>query len=34
LRWYQRLIARKFDGRQPRRQRGRPRVPFHTSIFR
>jgi len=27
LRWYQRLIARKFDGRQHRRQRGRPRVP-------
>jgi putative transposase len=27
LRWYQRLIARKFDGRQHRRQLGRPRVP-------
>jgi transposase InsO family protein len=27
LRWYQRLIALKFDGRQHRRQLGRPRVP-------
>jgi hypothetical protein len=27
LRWYQRLIAQKFDGRQHRRQLGRPRVP-------
>jgi putative transposase len=27
LRWYQRLITRKFDGRQHRRQLGRPRVP-------
>jgi putative transposase len=27
LRWYQRLIARKFDGRQHSRQLGRPRVP-------
>jgi putative transposase len=27
LRWYQRLIARKFDGRQHRRPLGRPRVP-------
>jgi putative transposase len=26
LRWYQRLIARKFDGRQRRHQLGRPRV--------
>jgi transposase InsO family protein len=26
LRWYQRLIAQKFDGSTPRRQRGRPRV--------
>jgi putative transposase len=26
LRWYQRLIAQKFDGSQPRRQLGRPRV--------
>jgi putative transposase len=27
LRWYRRLIAQKFDGRQHRRQLGRPRVP-------
>ncbi len=27
LRWYQRLFARKFDGRQHRCQLGRPRVP-------
>jgi transposase InsO family protein len=26
LRWYQRLIAQKFDGSTPRRQLGRPRV--------
>jgi len=26
LRWYQRLIAQKFDGSRPRRQLGRPRV--------
>jgi putative transposase len=26
LRWYQRLIAQKFDGSQQRRQLGRPRV--------
>jgi putative transposase len=26
LRWYQRLIAQKFDGSQPRRPLGRPRV--------
>src|SRR5262245_39104388 len=26
LRWYQRLIAQKFDGSMPRHQRGRPRV--------
>src|SRR5262249_20399464 len=26
LRWYQRLIAQKFDGSQQRRARGRPRV--------
>src|SRR5262245_565218 len=26
LRWYKRLIAQKFDGSLPRRQRGRPRV--------
>jgi putative transposase len=26
MRWYQRLIAQKFDGSQHRRQRGRPRV--------
>src|SRR2546426_717007 len=26
LRWYKRLIAQKFDGSQPRRQLGRPRV--------
>jgi putative transposase len=26
LRWYQRLIAQKFDGSKKRRQRGRPRV--------
>jgi putative transposase len=27
MRWYQRLIAQKFDGSQHRRQLGRPRVP-------
>src|SRR5215475_7505142 len=26
LRWYQRLVAQKFDGNMPRRQLGRPRV--------
>src|SRR6266496_1118710 len=26
LRWYKRLIAQKFDGSQPRRRLGRPRV--------
>jgi len=26
MRWYQRLVAQKFDGSKKRRQRGRPRV--------
>ncbi len=27
LRWYKQMIAQKFDGSMPRRQRGRPASP-------